>query len=324
MQHEFAPPTLESVVVPTDPDDGARLRVALGQLAEQDPLIDVRQDDTRDEISVSLYGEVQKEVIQATLDDEYGIDVGFRETTPIYVERPLRTGEAIQILNAETNPFRATIALRVDPAPHGSGFEFRLQVDHRRVPIYVYKRLENFERAMREYVREALQEGLHGWEVRDCVVTMTQSNYSSPDGPQSTRGPLSAAADFRKLTPIVLMQALAAGGTVVCEPTVRAELEVPTAAIGGLLPALARLGAAFETPSPRGEVSTVTAVLPATRADDLQRQLPELTGGEGVLESSFAGYRPVGGDPPTRSRTSPNPLNVREYVAHLEGRLGSP
>jgi ribosomal protection tetracycline resistance protein len=324
MQREFAPPTLESVVVPTDPDDGARLRVALGQLAEQDPLIDVRQDDTRDEISVSLYGEVQKEVIQATLDDEYGIDVGFRETTPIYVERPLRTGEAIQILNAETNPFRATIALRVDPAPHGSGFEFRLQVDHRRVPIYVYKRLENFERAMREYVREALQEGLHGWEVRDCVVTMTQSNYSSPDGPQSTRGPLSAAADFRKLTPIVLMQALAAGGTVVCEPTVRAELEVPTAAIGGLLPALARLGAAFETPSPRGEVSTVTAVLPATRADDLQRQLPELTGGEGVLESSFAGYRPVGGDPPTRSRTSPNPLNVREYVAHLEGRLGSP
>ena len=43
------------------------LRVALAQLAEQDPLINVRQDDERQEISVSLYGEVQKEVIQATL-----------------------------------------------------------------------------------------------------------------------------------------------------------------------------------------------------------------------------------------------------------------
>ena len=52
-----------------------RLRAALAQLAEQDPLIDVRQDDRRQEISVSLYGEVQKEVIQATLAADYGIAV---------------------------------------------------------------------------------------------------------------------------------------------------------------------------------------------------------------------------------------------------------
>jgi ribosomal protection tetracycline resistance protein len=40
--------------------------------------------------------------------------------------------------------------------------------------------------------------------------------------------------------------------------------------------------------------------LPAVRAQDLQRQLPELTGGEGVLDSTFAGYRPVSGNQPTR------------------------
>jgi ribosomal protection tetracycline resistance protein len=76
--HHFPPPTLESVVV-GEPDDRARLRVALAQLAEQDPLINVRQDDTRQEISVSLYGEVQKEVIQATLANEFGLDVTFSE-----------------------------------------------------------------------------------------------------------------------------------------------------------------------------------------------------------------------------------------------------
>ena len=91
-RREFAPPTLESVIVPTDPDDGAGLRVALGQLAEQDPLIEVRQDDERHEMSVSLYGEVQKEVIQATLAEDYGIDVEFHETTPIYIERLRRRG----------------------------------------------------------------------------------------------------------------------------------------------------------------------------------------------------------------------------------------
>ena len=321
-RREFAPPTLESVVVPTDPDDGARLRVALGQLAEQDPLIEVRQDDERHEMSVSLYGEVQKEVIQATLAEDYGIDVEFHETTPIYIERLRRVGEAIVILNTETNPYRATIGLRVEPAREGSGLEFRLDVDHRRVPLYAFKKLESFGSAMEEYVREQLQEGLYGWRVPDCVVTMTDSNYSSPDGPQSTRGPLSTPADFRKLTPIVVMQALESAGTVVCEPTARLGLEVPTHAVGAVIPALARLGATFETPAPNGERSTITAVLPATRADELHRELPALTGGEGVLDSSFAGYQPVGGDPPTRRRTRPNPLNVGEYVARVERRLG--
>jgi ribosomal protection tetracycline resistance protein len=317
MAHEFPPPTLESVVVPVDPDDRQRLRVALAQLAEQDPLINVRQDDTRHEISVSLYGEVQKEVIQATLASDYGLEVTFRETTPIYVERPIGNGEAIEVLHADTNPFFATIGLRVDPAPAGSGIEFRLQVDPRTVPLYLYKTLESFASHMDEYVRQTLAEGLHGWQVTECTVTMTRCAYSVPDGPPSRRGPLSTAADYRKLTPLVLMQALERAGTVVCEPTARVLVEVPADTIGAAMAALARLGAAVETPSFSGEFAVSETVLSAVRTRDLQRQLSGLTRGEGVLESSFEGYEPVVGEPPTRRRTTPNPLNLDEYMARL-------
>jgi ribosomal protection tetracycline resistance protein len=298
--HHFSPPTLESVVVADEPEDRARLRVALAQLAEQDPLINVRQDDTCQELSVSLYGEVQKEVIQATLTNEFGLDVTFRETTPLYIERPIGTGEAIEILHAETNPFLATIGLRIDRAPRGSGIEFQLQVDARAVPLYIYKTVESFSERMDEYVRQTLREGLFGWQVTDCIVTMTKCIYSVPDGPPSRRGPLSTAADFRKLTPLVLMQALKRARTVVCEPIVRVSIEIPTRAMGAVMAALARLDAAVDTPSLHEELSTIETVLPATRAQDLQRQLPGLTGGEGVLDSSFTGYQPVIGDQPTR------------------------
>ena len=304
LHREFRPPTLESVVAPLDPDDGQRLRVALAQLAEQDPLIDVRQDDSRRELSVSLYGEVQKEVIEATLADDFGIAVAFRETTPIYVERPTGTGEAIEVLHAESNPFLATIGLRVGPGPEGSGFEFRAQLDHRTVPLYIYKTVESFAASMREYVEQTLHEGLFGWQVTDCVVTMVECSYSVPDGPPSRRGPLSTAADFRKLTPLVLRQALERARTVVCEPTVRARVEIPSDAIGAVMAALARLGAAAETPTMQGPLSTIEAVLPAQRADDLQRELPALTGGEGVLESDFAGYQPVTSSIPRRGRSA--------------------
>jgi ribosomal protection tetracycline resistance protein len=316
----FAPPTLESVVVPRRPRDKGALYVKLEQLAEQDPLINVRRDDRRHEISVSLYGEVQKEVIQATLSDDFGIDVEFRETTPIYIERPISTGEAVELLNAESNPFRATIGLRIEPGPCESGIDFRLEVVNRTVPMYVYKTRDTFAEYMGQYVRETLREGLYGWQVTDCIVTMTQSNYSSPDGPPSTRGPLSTAAEFRKLAPLVVMQALERAGTVVCEPTLRVSLEVPTDAIGTVMPALARLGAALETPSLQGKLAAIETVLPATRAQDLHRRLARLTGGEGVLEASLAGYQPLSGDQPVRRRTTPNPLNLGEYMLHLARR----
>jgi ribosomal protection tetracycline resistance protein len=322
--HQFPPPTLESVVVARTRDDRARLRSALAQLAEQDPLINVRQDDIRQEISVSLYGEVQKEVIQATLANEFGLDVTFRETTQIHIERLVGTGEAVEVLYAKTktnvtgksspsssNPFLATLGLRVDPAPLGSGVELRLEIDVRLVPIYVYKTVGTFLDHMEEYVRETLREGLSGWQIADCTVTMTDCGY---------RAPGSTAGDFRRLTPVVLMRALEQARTVVCEPIVRVTLELPTATIGGVLPALARLGATVEAPSTHSEFSVIEAALPAARAQDLQRQLPGLTGGEGVLDSTFAGYQPVSSEPPTRRRTTPNPLNLDEYVLKLARR----
>jgi ribosomal protection tetracycline resistance protein len=298
---QFAPPTLESVVVPRAGQDGARLRLALTQLAEQDPLIDVRQDD---ELSISLYGEVQKEVIEATLVRDYGLEVGFHETTPIYLERPLGVGEAVEILKAETNPYLATIGLRIEPAPPDSGIRFVVDVDHSVIPLYLYKTHESFAQHMEEYVRDTLQHGLYGWHVTDCVVTLAQCLYSVPDGPPSRSGPLSTAADFRKLTPIVLRQALAAAGSAVCEPVVRARVEVPPDALGPVLAALARLEAAVDSPALEGSTAVIDALLFAARADELQRRLAGLTRGEGVLESAFAGYLPVTGRPPTRSRSS--------------------
>jgi ribosomal protection tetracycline resistance protein len=313
---QFPLPAMESVVVARDRADRARLRVALGQIAEQDPLINLRQDDSRQETSVSLYGEVQKEVIEATLANDFGIEVTFRETTTIYVEQPVGTGSAVEFLQSDSHPFSATVGLRVEPAPTDSGITFRLGVDPRDVPIYIYKTGGSFTDAMTQYVGRTLQEGLRGWQVAGCVVTMTECGYYIGDGPkkQVLSTPRTTAADFRKLTPLVLLRALKQAGTVVCEPLARVTLEIPAATMGGVLAALARLGAAVETPVVRGGMSALQAVLPAAQEHRLQSQLPGLTGGEGVLEASFGGYQPVRGTVPARPRTDHNPLDPKEYI----------
>jgi ribosomal protection tetracycline resistance protein len=315
--HEFPPPTLEAIVDPVDANDRRRLRVALEQLAEQDPLIDVRQSDARRELSVSLYGEVQKEVIEATLERDFHVAVSFREATPIYVERPVGRAEHAEVLHAATNPFAATVGLRIEPAPDDSGVEFRLDVATASIPLYVYRSVENFAACMRGYVLETLAEGLSGWRVTDCVVTMIDCAYSSADGPPSRRGPLSMPNDYRRLTPIVLMRALAAAGTVVCEPMLDVRIDGPVDSLGGLLAGVARLGGTAAPPQLERGLVTIETVLPAARAQELHRLLAPLAHGEGVLETSFRGYRPVVGEAPSRSRTTANPLDLGAYLAQL-------
>jgi ribosomal protection tetracycline resistance protein len=316
-EHHFAPPTLETVVVPARPDDKGALRVALAQLAEQDPLINVRQDDVRREISVSLYGEVQKEVVQATLENEFGLAVGFRETTTICIERPVDTGAAVERLRTAPNPFLATVGLRVEPASVGSGVEFRLEVELGSMPLA-------FFRAVEDALRDTLQQGIYGWEVTDCTVTMTHSGYL-PRQSHSHQGfakeMSSTGADFRGLTPLVLMSALKQAGTMVCEPIHRFHLEVPADVLGPLLPALARLHAVPEAPAVQGSTCTLEGDIPAARVHELRLELPALTRGEGVLECEFDCYRAVNGTIPTRPRSDHNPLDREEYLLRVAGRV---
>jgi ribosomal protection tetracycline resistance protein len=316
----FAPPTLETAVAARDPRDKTRLHAAMIQLAEQDPLINVRQDDVRQEIYVSLYGEVQKQVIEATLAADYGLSAEFRQTTPLCVERPLRTGTAEEILHAPGNPFLATLGIRIDPAPAGSGIGFVMEIDHQGVPLYIYKNVESYAAALRQYVTETLRQGLRGWPVTDCTVALTRSAYSVPDGPPSTRGPLSGPQDFRKLTPLVVMAALRRAGTAVCEPVHHFRLDTPADTLNALLPVLAKLRAVPRVSATSGPWCTLEGDIPATAVHRLRQQIPPLTSGEGVMESSFDHYEPVRGPAPSRPRTDDNPLNREEYIRRVTRR----
>jgi ribosomal protection tetracycline resistance protein len=291
--------------------------VALAQLAEQDPLINLRQDDIRQEIYVSLYGEVQKEVIQATLADDFGLDVTFRETTTICVERLVGIGAAVEFLDDPDNPFNAGVGLRIEPAAIESGVEFRLGVELGSLPL-------PFLKAVEQTVRAALRQGLSGWEVIDCTVTLTDSGYIPPQGKRGQAFDASistTAGDFRHLVPLVLMRALRQAGTTVHEPMHRFRLEIPSDLIGTVLPVLARLQAVPHLSTIHGSAYVIEGDVPAARVHDLELALPALTSGEGVLENAFDHYRQIRGEAPTRPRTDHNPLDRKEYLLHVLRRV---
>ena len=162
------------------------------------------------------------------------------------------------------------------------------------------------------FVREALAEGLAGWQVTDCRVTMTDIGYASP---------VTSAADYRRLTQLVLMTALARAGTWVCEPMADLSLEVPAVTAPGVVAALGRLGGRVRGQFSANGLATIGAVLAADRVRGLQHQLPGLSMGEGVLEVRPGGYQPVGADnAPRRERSGPSPLDRDARLASLSKR----
>ncbi|MDQ2786547.1 MAG: GTP-binding protein, partial [Chloroflexota bacterium] len=217
----------------------------------------------------------------------------------ICIERPVGTGEHAEIIGENGNPFYATVGLRVEPAECGSGTRYVRELGA--LPLAFY-------RAIEETVYETFTQGLSGWEVTDCIVTLTHAGFSSV---------MSTAGDFRKLTPLVLMQALRGADTEVCEPVETFDLEIPEDTFGAVTGALVNARATMRNAFRDGASYRVICELPTAELRAVEQQLPALTRGEGSWVSHFAGHVPVTGDTPTRARTGPNPLNRAHYLADV-------
>lgn len=278
----FPPPTLTATVEPMVPRRRSDLAAALRTLADQDPLIDVRLDRHNQQLSVSLYGQVQQEVIGDTLREEFGIDVHFGEATTPLREQLAGPATAEAVIGEDDNPWVATLGLRLEPA---EDTYLRLAVPVEDVPMYVYGSAEAFRDAMESYVHEAFESGgPRGWEVDNAHVTVTRCGYVSP---------VSGARDFRHLAVDLVDRALSSAGTVLCEPEQRVFVEGPAQALTSVLRALPKLGAQVTDSTINDRTFHVTGLLTATRLTDLERALPGLTHGEGTLDTEFVGWRPT-------------------------------
>jgi ribosomal protection tetracycline resistance protein len=300
---QFSPPSLESLVRPADPADRTRLHAALLSLADEDPLIRTRAVGGG-ETSVLLYGAVQREVLAERLVRDFGVRAVFGEIRPVYFERLCGTGTAEVEFDTNGGDFWATVGLRVAPGPTGSGLRLAHEDEWGALP-------RAFHKAIEDAVEATLEQGVYGWPVLDCSVTVTRTGYQSP---------ISVAADFRGLTPIVLLRALRSAGTRVHEPCQAFELEIPAGVLGSVLGKLTSLGAEISQSAERGPSWVLVGELPARVVHEFTAALPGLSHGEGAMWTRPGADRPVRGRPPTRERLDGNPLNREEYLRFLSNR----
>lgn len=297
----FASPTLETRIKPTYSSDSALLWRALTDLSERDPLINLRSNEDNTEVYLSLYGEVQKEVIRDILLREFELRVDFDESTVILTERLIGAGSATEEIFADGNPFIATVGLRVEPCAEGVGNAFSMEVDVGQMPASFYKAVE-------DACFETLKAGLHGWPIIDCQVILTQIDQHSP---------VSAAADFRKLTPLVLAAAIRKAGTIICAPFDRFYLQMPVASFPAIQSLLAKAGATTTDLEIRGEEAYLEGVVASSEIQRIKKHLAGASSGLAVIDHRFDRYGPLSKSSHSRVIRGPSPFDRKEYIRAL-------
>lgn len=297
----MAKPTLKTTISAIDKEKNTELFRALTFLSEEDPLLELEMNDLDKEIHVNLFGEVQMEILSSIIDDSYGIKVEFSNIQTIYKEAPKGVGTSIIHIKEESNPFYATVGLKIEPLERGEGLKYVSNVSVGSLP-------KSFQNAIEEAVIKTSKQGLFGWEVTDAKVTLTCGEFFSP---------VSTPADFRNVTPMVFMEALYKAQTVLLEPLHDFELRIPQNVLSKAIWDLETMRATFDNPVVIEDEFSIKGLIPVENSKEYKMKIASYTQGKGMFVTKFYGYKEI----PTEfgkvnQRTTYDPLNKKEYLLH--------
>ena len=218
----FPDPVIHVAVEPKTKADQEKMGLALQRLAQEDPSFRVRTDEESGQTIISGMGELHLEIIVDRMKREFNVEanvgapqVAYRETMKKSVE-----SEGKFIRQSGGRGQYGHVWLKLDPQPHGKGYEFVDGVKGGKVP-------REYIPAVKKGIDEALQDGvLAGFPVVDVKATLFDGSFHEVD---SNENAFKMAAIFafkdgmRKAAPTLL------------EPIMSVEVETPPDFMGNVV-----------------------------------------------------------------------------------------
>lgn len=276
---ENALPSLEPVLTYQIllPEDSDPIKV-LGQLRlmeEEEPQLHIVWKESLREIHAQVMGEVQIEILKATIAERFGLEVEFGSGSIVYKETIAEVNEGI----GHFEPLRhyAEVHLLLEPGERGSGLQFATACSEDVLD-------RNWQRLILTHLEEKAHVGvLTGSEITDMRITLIAGKAHL----KHTEG-----GDFRQSTYRAIRQGLRKSKNILLEPVFAFQLEVPTQMLGRAMSDIQRMYGKFETPVTEGEVSILTGTAPVATMQDYQREVNAYTRGHGRLSCTLKGYEP--------------------------------
>ena len=236
------------------------------EISEEIPELSVKYSEEKKEITISLMGEVQTEVLKHLIKERYNVDIGFGEGHTLYKETIAETVYGV----GHFEPLRhyAEVELRLEPAERGSGLSFASEVSEDELSL-------NYQRLILSHLEEKEYKGvLTGSPITDMKITLVAGRAHL----KHTEG-----GDFRQATYRAVRQGLMQARSVLLEPVYEFKLEVPEEAIGRAMTDIGKMNGSFSSPENISGKAVLTGKVPVSEVKNYALELRAYTKGEGVL-----------------------------------------
>ncbi len=277
---EFPRPPFNVAVTPKGKADVDKLGPSLHRIAEEDPTLIVRRDETTGETIISGMGETHVEVAAEKMKRKFGVEVDLHPPRVPYRETVTTKVESEYIHKKQTGGHGqyARVAITVEPNK-GGGFEFVDKVVGGAVP-------RNYIPAVEKGVQEALGEGaLAHFPMVDIRVTLFDGKEHPVD---------SSEMAFKLAGSQALKQGAMRANPVLLEPIVSMSIRVPDANTGDVMSDLNGKRAKVHGMSPEdGGVTVINAEAPLAEVLRYATDLRSITQGRGTFEMEFDHYEEV-------------------------------
>jgi elongation factor G len=263
-------------IEPTDRKDDVKLSGALHRLLEEDPSLELEQDEATHEMRLRGVNDEHLNTVLARLKRRYGVEVKSRQPTIGYRESIRRsvTQKGRHKKQSGGHGQFGDVIIEVKPLPRGSGFQFSERITGGAVP-------KQWIPAVEDGVREAMAKGPLGFPVVDVAVTLIDGSYHSVD---------SSELAFRLAGRLAMSEALAAASPHLLEPMHKVTVVCPSSATSRVTSAVASRRGQMLGMAPRDGWAgwdRIDAVIPEAELSGLEAELRSQSQGLASYEAEF-------------------------------------
>ena len=272
-QAAYVQPLLRyDVICPDEMNKGQFIEI-LKEVSDEIPELNLSYGNESSEISVSIMGKIQLEVLYQLLLDRYKVKVQFKRGKVIYQETILE--ESIGIGHFEPLRHYAEAVLLMEPGERGSGITFESNVGEDLFDL-------NFQRLIETHVFERQHKGiLIGAPLTDVKFKLLFGKWHKKH---------TVGGDFRQATYRAIRNGLLQNRCAILEPYYQFVLEVPRDSIGRAMGDLGQLAAKFQEPIIDGDIARLEGKAPAVTMMDYSENIAKYTGGKGNIILKNGGY----------------------------------
>jgi len=276
----FPEPAFSGAVSPKTKADLDKMGSALSRIVEEDPTLRVTRNQDTAETILSGLGDSHVEVVVEKIRRKFGVDLELATPKVPYKETITASGSAEYTHKKQTGGHGqyARVAIRIEPLPRGSGFEFADKIVGGVVP-------KQYIGSAEKGVIEAMGEGvLAHYPLIDFRATLFDGKEHPVD---------SSDIAFKIAAAMALKKGAQDAHPVLLEPIMNMQIIAPETNTGDVMSDLNGKRAKVLGMTPQGGQTVIEALAPLAEVQHYAADLRSITQGRGTYSMQFSHYEEV-------------------------------